>query len=227
MNQTNKTFAVLFLCVFGASSARTEQAVSSTERVTHQQVSFYQVPLVCPAAPQIGCGSESKPLLLELERNPAVAEAWLNRAGTLLAVVWNEQSKPKARARTVETILKERGLTAKELAGKGKRRVLTEFESRKNWYRGADVDRLSEEEAGIIAHRWIGIFREKIVMSDEQVKALQEAFTTQIKRRLTGQITRQEAKENMVKIAHQYLDEKSIAVLMENFAGALRLGEEQ
>lgn len=51
------------------------------------RIDFYQVSLRCRAAPGLGCGSRAKPLLLELERNPAVAEAWLNRAGTLVAVV--------------------------------------------------------------------------------------------------------------------------------------------
>ncbi len=60
-------------------------------------VSIFKVSLQCPAAPRISCGSASKPVLLALEREPAVAEAWLNRAGTLLAVVW--KSQPDARAR--------------------------------------------------------------------------------------------------------------------------------
>ncbi len=44
-------------------------------------ISFYKTPLVCNAAPEIGCGSRAKPALLELEKNPAVKEAWLNRSG--------------------------------------------------------------------------------------------------------------------------------------------------
>src|SRR6266550_2309017 len=36
----------------------------------------------------IGCGSASKPILLDLERQAGVLEAWLNRAGTIIAVVW-------------------------------------------------------------------------------------------------------------------------------------------
>jgi hypothetical protein len=52
------------------------------------QVGFYAVELVCPAAHQIGCGSAAKPILLELERNADVSGAWLNRAGTMMAVEW-------------------------------------------------------------------------------------------------------------------------------------------
>ena len=45
-------------------------------RGADERVSIYRVPLVCPAAPSIGCGSKSKPILLELESQPTtVAEA--------------------------------------------------------------------------------------------------------------------------------------------------------
>ena len=60
--------------------------------VTADRISVFQAPLVCPAAPQIGCGSASKPILLDLERQPGVLEAWLNRAGTIIAVVWKAES---------------------------------------------------------------------------------------------------------------------------------------
>ena len=48
--------------------------------VTADRISVFKAPLVCPAAPQIGCGSASKPILLDLERQAGVLEAWLNRA---------------------------------------------------------------------------------------------------------------------------------------------------
>src|SRR5438045_7495907 len=71
------------------------------------RLSFYEVPLVCPAAPQIGCGSASKPVLLELEHSEVVSEAWLNRAGTTMAIVWSEGSKSRQRSKTIKTILKQ------------------------------------------------------------------------------------------------------------------------
>src|SRR5258708_36306156 len=52
-------------------------------------ITFYDVPLVCGAAPAIGCGSRAKPLLMELEQPTAIKEAWLNRAGTIVAIVWS------------------------------------------------------------------------------------------------------------------------------------------
>src|SRR5713101_7437080 len=74
--------------------------------VTADRVSVFKAPLVCPAAPQIGCGSASKPILLDLERQPGVLEAWLNRAGTIISVVWKPDSDAETR-RNVTAELKE------------------------------------------------------------------------------------------------------------------------
>src|SRR5713226_4386047 len=81
-------------------------AADATAAVTADRVSVFKVPLVCPAAPQIGCGSASKPILLDLERQPGVLEAWLNRAGTIISVVWKPESNAEAR-RNVVAELKE------------------------------------------------------------------------------------------------------------------------
>ncbi|PWU20744.1 MAG: hypothetical protein C5B50_03280 [Verrucomicrobia bacterium] len=172
------------------------------------------------------CGSASKPILLELERQPAVAQAWLNRAGTLMAVVWSEQSKRKERAKTVKAVLVQRDMKAKELKGKARQEALNDFESPKDWYRGADVDRLSEEEAGVIVDRWINRFRQKITLADDKAKVLQDAFTTQLKRHLCGHATREETREEMIKIARHHLDEKDFEILMENFGNAFRPNNE-
>ena len=57
--------------------------------VNNEIITFYDVPLVCGAAPAIGCGSRAKPLLIDLEQQTAIEEAWLNRAGTIVAIVWS------------------------------------------------------------------------------------------------------------------------------------------
>ena len=59
------------------ASAAENAAAAPADRIT-----VFKAPLVCPAARQIGCGSASKPILLDLEQQPGVLEAWLNRAGT-------------------------------------------------------------------------------------------------------------------------------------------------
>src|SRR5260370_39131145 len=55
---------------------------ASKEGASKMDVSIYQVPWRCPAALQIGCGRHAKPILLELEQNPGVSKAWVNRQGT-------------------------------------------------------------------------------------------------------------------------------------------------
>lgn len=53
-----------------------------------ERVEFYDVPLMCPAAKGLGCGLRAKPVLLALERDRSVDEAWLDRTGRTLAIVW-------------------------------------------------------------------------------------------------------------------------------------------
>src|SRR5882724_5613524 len=106
------------------ASARAEDAKMRPENPSAERVSIFEAPLQCPAAPQIGCGSRAKPILLELERDSSVSEAWLNRAGTMIAVVWKSESKAKAR-RSVVAKLKEREAT--EIKGTPRDEVMTEF----------------------------------------------------------------------------------------------------
>jgi len=80
-------------------------------------VSLLEVPLRCEAAPEIGCGSRSKPILLELEREPIITEAWLNDTGTVLAVVGAEGSTREAQSKAIQTILEKNGAMGTELEG--------------------------------------------------------------------------------------------------------------
>ena len=118
-------------------------------------VTFYKVPLECHAAPGIGCGSLSKPVLLDLESKPTIEEAWLDRQGKTLAIVWKEGTAPAERAIAVVSIRKAHDLSAEELTSGARDTALQSFRSGGGWHRGADVDRLSEEEAGIIADRLV------------------------------------------------------------------------
>jgi hypothetical protein len=116
-----------------------------------ETISFYDVPLVCNAAPEIGCGSRSKPLLLELEHQSAIKEAWLNRTGTIVAIVWRgpertaEVAKPVFETYQIECI--ER-INDHETADS--------FRTEGSWFHGTEVDRLSLEEAQTIAKTSVG-----------------------------------------------------------------------
>jgi copper chaperone CopZ len=152
------------------STSKTVQRESSKERnIGPERISLFKVSLQCPAAPHIGCGTASKPILLQLEEEPGVAEAWLNRPGTQIAIVW----KPEADAAARHNVAAKLTDDAKEMVGEQHNESLEDFQSGKGWYHGADVDRLSEEEAGIIAARLIRRVEAKTPLSKEKAQEFQ------------------------------------------------------
>ncbi len=131
----------------GLEAAQGDHAVA--ERLT-----FHEVPLACPAARGLGCGSRAKPVLQALEREPAVEEAWLDRSGRIIAIVWRASSPRATREATLAAVSGKQKLSIGEVDAVGREKAAESFRSGKGWHRGADVDRLSEEEAGVIADRW-------------------------------------------------------------------------
>jgi hypothetical protein len=134
----------------GVNAMRNDRQGANSDSVT-----FYNVPLMCRAAPGLGCGSLSKPVLLDLESRPIVKEAWLDRPGKTLAIVWKDGTGAAARAMMLIAVRQAHKLSADELTGGARDTALESFHSGGGWHRGADVDRLSEEEAGIIADRLV------------------------------------------------------------------------
>jgi hypothetical protein len=191
------------LCALAASAAEDAAAVIA------DRISVFKVPLVCPAAPWIGCGGAAKPILLDLERQPGVLEAWLNRAGTIISVVWKPESNAEAR-RNVTAELKEDHAT--EMQGKSRDEAVKDFLSGKGWYRGAEVDRLSEEEAGVIAARLVRWVQAKTPLAKEKAEALQRAFTDTLRKDLTGKSVGPNRLED---VARGYLDQEQIKILKE------------
>ncbi len=119
------------------------------KKAKSETISFYDVPLVCSAAPEIGCGSRAKPVLLEMEKSPSIREAWLNRGGTVYAVVWADGDKTNEIAKP---IFEKYKIAFKKLNGRVAKKLSSGFRETGQWYRGAEVDKLSIEEAGIIAN---------------------------------------------------------------------------
>jgi hypothetical protein len=177
--------------------------------LTADRVSVFKAPLVCPAAPQIGCGSASKPILLDLEKQHGVLEAWLNRAGTMIAVVWKADSKDEDRSH-VAAELKEDRATA--LEGDSRDQAVKDFLSGKGWYHAADVDRLSEEEADIIAARLVRFIKSKSALPNNKAEPLQRAFSDLLRGDLTGKST---GGTKLQDVAHDYLDSEQLKLLKE------------
>ena len=133
------------------------------------EITFYETPLVCNAAPEIGCGSRAKPALLALEKNPAVKEAWLNRPGTVIAIVWKEKDLTNTVA---EPIFSKNNIEFAALTDKNAAAYKKTFPNAKEWYRGADVDELSKEEATTIAETSVKYALENKLISEEEAKKI-------------------------------------------------------
>jgi len=200
------------------------------------EVTFYEVPLTCGAAPHIGCGSRAKPVLLELEMCSDIAEAWLNRAGTLLAVVWKDASGAASRHRGIDAVLEKHGMTATEVKRDAYAKLCQEFRSRKDWLRGSEVDRLSAEEAEVIAARLVRRIGAKTPLAEAQAATLKGTFAEALKKRFhrnaSSAITRdaaervrsltEEAERDLLNIGRSHLQETAWKALEEALALGLR-----
>ncbi|OGA43094.1 MAG: hypothetical protein A3G24_22770 [Betaproteobacteria bacterium RIFCSPLOWO2_12_FULL_62_13] len=182
------------------------------------RVSLYRIALCCRAAPGLGCGSRAKLVLLELESNPAVAEAWLNRSGTLLAVA-GKITYP--RSAFLQPLLDRHGLAGKAVRGEERARALEGFLSGAGWYRGTEVDRLSEKEAEIIAARLVRRLRARLPLCDEKVEALRSAFARVCAHELVQHPAKPEKARReriaceILEAGRRHLDAKEMAVLQE------------
>jgi hypothetical protein len=108
-----------------------------------------------------------------LEKQPGVLEAWLNRAGTIIAVVWKPATNAETRHNVAAELKEDR---ATELQGDSRDKAVQDFLSGKGWYHGADVDRLSEEEAGIIAARFVRRLEARTTLAKEKATRLERAI---------------------------------------------------
>lgn len=203
--------AVAMLIFVTAGFAKpTKTAVSS------DGISVFKVPLVCPAAPSIGCGSRAKPVLLKLEKQDAIAGAWLNREGTLLAIVWKPEANRKTRKATLAAVLKDQGIEVRELGSGDRKAALAGFPSSKEWLRGSDVDRLSEEEAGIMAARLVRKIKTIISVDDAKALTIERQSAEILKRHLTGELPEGTSpREEVLKVLRENLNAKDVAVLQE------------
>lgn len=131
--------------------------------------SFFRVALACEAAPHIGCGPIAAPVLVQLERHPGVREAWLNREGTVLGVLWTDVG---ADADTVIRTLGRQGISSGELEGDQRERAHDAFARRDGWYRPVRLQELSAEEAQVIASRLVRRLQQNIRLPADAAERL-------------------------------------------------------
>ncbi len=125
-------------------------------------VSFYEAPLVCHAAPSIGCGSKAKFMLADLEKySDAVEGAWLNKKGTVVAVQWNEKTVENRKEEIVQTVSESHSIELSTLTSSEAKNYAKTFPKSNEWFKSKEVDKLSKEEAQIIAKNTIDGYKKK------------------------------------------------------------------
>jgi hypothetical protein len=214
---------VLALGIVSLIGAPKLGAEENKTAIAADRISLFSVPLRCEAAPDIGCGPISKPILLQLEREPVIAEAWLNATGTVSAVVWAENHGHVTRTNAVQAALAKNALTATELDGEARDTELKSFLSADPWYRGADVDTLSKQEAKTIAARLVRRVQAKVALSQEQAGALEtglvQTFIQAYKDGFAGQKDKEEElKQAMLNVARENLEQSEFGAFQEALA---------
>jgi hypothetical protein len=199
--------------------------VKDNSRTKTLTISFYETPLVCTAAPEIGCGSRSKPALLKLEKNPAVKEAWLNRQGTVIAIVWVD--KPQTE-KVAKPIFENNNISFEEVPQSDADTYKQTFRKANLWYRGAAVDQLSLEEASVIAKSTIKPALESKLISFIEAENIRRDVETYFKKELVKVRTNEQLNNDsenkwrvaMVSIAEKYIGkdrtEQAMKLYMDN-----------
>lgn len=115
-------------------------------------ITFYTVPLVCFAAPDIGCGSMTKPLFVAAQQVKEIKAIWLDRPGTHIAIEWNGVKDTTEQEGILRPLLTKYAIQAAPVGDTGQVKALTEsLGVPGKWYKGMEIDELSHEEAGVIA----------------------------------------------------------------------------
>jgi len=140
--------------------------------------------------------------------------------------VWSDPAQAPSGVTIVETAFKKRDLETSLLRGLARDKVLKEYESGR-WYEAADVDRLSEREAQVIAFRLVNRAKTHLNLAPEKLTALTKDLSGGIATILTrdkGEECARDPFEELTKIASKHLNEQQLTELRkaaELGAGAL------
>ena len=194
------------------------------KNITAEQISFFSVSFRCPAAPEIGCGSFAKPVLLKLENSNAISEAWLNDTGTLIAVVGKKESTRDDRVKAMERVLKTSGMAEAELQGDARDKTLRDFLAGVHWLRGASVDQLSRREAGIIADRLMARLQAKQSEVPERIEALKMAISEYFEHRFTqeSKVDQDQWRQDLMTIGRNHLKHEELTMFRDTLEPGYR-----
>ena len=170
-----RLFFLLFALIT-LTSSKSDEIIAEQREMT-----FLEVDLVCGAASNMGCGSRSKPILVDLEEQPEISEAWLNRVGTVIAVVW--ETDEEVDETLLKGLIKKHKKSGSILGQKKAQTQVQQFKSAR-WYRTTEVDELSIEEAGRIAEMVVSAIKDQGSLSDPDAPLMQAEVEEFIKNEL-------------------------------------------
>jgi hypothetical protein len=130
----------------------------------------------------LGCGSEAKSIMARLDGHPAVAGAWLNHAGTRLALLWKEGADIDERPAIIRAAFGTSAVPTL-LSGEERDAVLHDFLSGSGWYPTSALHELSAEEADIVATRWVGKITRIVPLPEKMRDALHCTLSDRMRRR--------------------------------------------
>lgn len=188
-------------------------------------ISFYEVPLVCGADTNIGCGSRIKPLFIAIGGENKILEAWSNRKGTVIAIVWDStMTDADAREQIIMPLFEKNSIEAATIADAAKNNQLAESMSKDQWYKGMEVDQLSIEEAGYIAEQQVTFAMNTDLITQvegDSIKvAIEEYFKIElVKVRTLSELVSEETREgwmdDCVALATKYVGEERAQKMLE------------
>ena len=168
----------------------------NTESPETKIISFYEVPLVCGADPDIGCGSRVKPLFIETAKENKIKESWLNRQGTLMAIVWDEQfTNTEEQEKLIQPLFAKFQINAVLITDSLKVKEITgSMNESGKWLQGMDVDKLSLEEAETIAESLTALGKSKGLLNDKETGLIKAELEDYFKKELVKVRTYDELK---------------------------------
>lgn len=206
-------FAIAFPYLGLTPSTSLSKSFGNTSLNLEEEVTFFNVPLVCNAAPNIGCGSRAKFIMLDLMKDSIVKGAWLNRKGTVMAVVWNEATTALSHQTVLKSVFSRHELPIEQVSERDRDALLEDFKAKDMWYKGSDVDALSIEEAGVIADRILTVVgRHAKFNKYEDTQAFREEVKATIQHRFLSiksfndlDATSQSMEQEVATVAERYL----------------------
>ncbi len=147
---------------------------SNANIIDTEIISFYEVPLVCGAAPDIGCGSRVKPLFIDTEKISEIKESWLNRPGTVIGIIWDGSMSNEAdREKIIQPLFEKHTIDASLITDVSQIKELSAgLKGKEKWYKGMDVDQLSIEESGRIAESVVKDAKDANLLNEEESRKI-------------------------------------------------------